>query len=167
MIKYFTFIFSFIFIEKIQQSSLQGYSIVLISLQFYFFWMNRCPVFLSTWSRPWTCLCFLPSLVKSWAGEWNTECLVRLLWHGLIIWPFQLPKLHNFNPLSCCVGVDRFYWSGKKVVDWFQCSQLHALWFLNLKRTWLLGSKTFHNCLKFKLTVIKTISMWYIRFEGR
>ena len=99
--------------------------------------MNRYPVFLSTWFRPWTCLCFmnymegLLSPVKSWAGEWNRECLgITLLWHGMIIWPFSCQScMHNSNSLSCWVsfpGVDCFDWSGEKVVDWFQWFELHA-----------------------------------------
>ena len=131
----FSFIFSFIFVEKIQQSSLQGYiSVVLISLQFCFFWLNRYRVFLSTWSRPWTCLCFItymedPSPVKSWAGEWNTECLgnIALAWGDIKFDHFSCQScVHNFHSLSCWAG---FISWGRLFLIWEKgCWVVSVIW---------------------------------------
>ena len=77
MIKYFTFIYSFIFVEKIQQSSLQGYKgcsdipsiLLFLTEQVHHLFVNLVlPMDVS--------LLYelhggssIPSLVKSWPGE--------------------------------------------------------------------------------------------------
>ena len=76
MIKYFTFIFSFIFIVKIQQSLLQGYSICSYILSILLFLTEQVPrLFVNLVPPMEMCLLYelhggsSPSHVKSWAGE--------------------------------------------------------------------------------------------------
>ena len=74
MIKYFTFIFSFIFVEKIQQSSLQGYRSFSDTSSIFLCLNEQVPrLFVNLVPPMDVCLMNymedLPSPVKSWAGK--------------------------------------------------------------------------------------------------
>ena len=135
MIKYFTFIFSFIFVEKIQQSPWQGDKRCSDISSILLFLTEQVPHLFVNLVPPMDV-----SLLYELHGGSSSSCEIMgwwvkyrlfrltLLWHGVIhvIWPFQLPKLHAWFSFIILLG---FISWGRSFLIWVKsCWVVSVIW---------------------------------------